>query len=111
MHPARGSLYIVSTGPAGLEHLTPAAGAAISDSALVLGYRIYLQYLEPILEGKEVVAFEMGQEQTRAKAAIDLAWAGRRVALVSGDNAGVYSMAGLAFRFLEDRNWTPICFR
>ena len=41
------------------------------------------------------------------KPAIDLALAGRRVALASGGDAGVYGMAGLAFRYLEERGRTP----
>src|SRR5581483_3146084 len=50
------------------------------------------------LEGSEI-----GRERDRAARALDLALAGRRVALVSSGDSGVYGMAGLVFEELAAR--------
>lgn len=91
-----GRLLVVGIGPGGQQHLTPAARAALDAAEVIVGYRTYLQLIEPFLAGKEVVDSGMRQEVDRCRQAIDLAAAGQIVALVSGGDAGVYGMAGLA---------------
>jgi hypothetical protein len=46
----------------------------------------------------------MRKEVERCRAAIDLALSGRRVALVSSGDAGIYGMAGLVFDICRERN-------
>lgn len=104
---ARGALYLVGIGPGALEHLTPAARAALVASDTIVGYRRYLDLLGPLLEGKELVAAELTEEVARAERAIALARQGRRVALVSSGDAGVYGMAGLALELLHRAGWRP----
>jgi len=48
---------------------------------------------------------ELGQEMDRAARAVDLAYQGRSVAVVSSGDAGIYGMAGPVFRVLTDRDW------
>lgn len=92
MEPAGGLLSIVSTGPGSPDHITPSARAALAQSHVIVGYRLYLAQLGTLLDGKDVLAFDMGQERARAEAAIDLALAGQRAALASGGDAGVYGI-------------------
>jgi precorrin-3B C17-methyltransferase len=47
----------------------------------------------------------MTEEIGRARAAVERARAGGRVALVSSGDAGVYGMAGLVFEVLKDIGW------
>jgi precorrin-3B C17-methyltransferase len=47
--------------------------------------------------------WDIGRERERADRALDLALAGRRVAVVSSGDAGIYGMAGLVFEALETR--------
>lgn len=54
--------------------------------------------------GKEVVASGMRREMQRCTQAVDLALAGRDVALVSSGDAGIYGMAGPCLEILEQRN-------
>lgn len=102
---ADGTLSIVGIGPGRPEHLTPAAREAIAAAEVVVGYRTYLELLGPLALGKELVAGRMTQELARAREAIAFARAGRRVALISSGDAGVYGMASLALELLREAGW------
>jgi precorrin-3B C17-methyltransferase len=66
----------------------------------VVGYKTYIDLLEPFLGGKEVVATGMGDEVTRCRFAIEAARSGKKVGLISSGDPGVYGMAGLALEML-----------
>ena len=97
----RGTLQVVGTGPGGLEYMTPEAMGVIKKAQVVVGFKPYLDLIEPLLAGKEVVSSAMTQEVDRVKHAAGLALEGRRVALVSGGDPGVYAMAGLAYEVVR----------
>jgi cobalt-precorrin 5A hydrolase/precorrin-3B C17-methyltransferase len=88
-------LYVVGTGPGGLDHLTPRALRAIKESDVIVGFRSYLNQIEPLTRGKELVSSAMTEEVARAKAAVELAASGRKVCVISGGDPGIYGMAGL----------------
>lgn len=96
-----GRLYVVGTGPGHLDHMTPAAQAAISKSDVIVGYRTYLDLIPELLVGKEVMSSEMMKEVDRCGKAIDLAAAGRIVSLVCGGDPGIYAMAGLVYEMVR----------
>lgn len=98
----QGRLYVVGTGPGSLEHLTPAASAALHESEIIVGYRTYLELIKEYLVGKEVVASEMMKEVDRCRKSLELASSGKKVALVSGGDPGIYAMAGLVFEMAKD---------
>jgi len=100
-----GKLYLVGLGPGGLEHLTSAAQSALRESEWVVGYRAYVEQVRPLIEGKNVLAMDLGQELERAAKAVDLAYEGADVAVVSSGDTGIYGMAGPVFRVLVDRDW------
>src|SRR4051812_9369165 len=102
----RGILYVVGIGPGASEHATPAAIEAIRDAQLVVGYRTYIGLVQHLLDGKEIVQTGMTEEIGRARAAVERARAGGRVALISSGDAGVYGMAGLVFEVLREIGWT-----
>lgn len=101
----RGVLYVVGIGPGAREHATPAALAAIADAELVVGYTTYIGLVRHLLDGKEVHKTGMTEEIGRARAAVERARAGGKVALISSGDAGVYGMAGLVFEVLKDLGW------
>jgi precorrin-3B C17-methyltransferase len=80
--------------------MTARALRAIAAADYVIGNASYLDPLEPLLTGKNVIRSSMGKEIERAKQAIDLARSSE-VALVSGGDAGVYGMAGIVLEVLE----------
>jgi precorrin-3B C17-methyltransferase len=80
--------------------MTPRALKVIAGADYVIGNALYLDPLEPLLSGKNVIRSSMGKEVERAKQAIDLARS-HAVAIVSGGDAGVYGMAGIVLEVLE----------
>ncbi len=103
-----GTLYLVGLGPGSPDLLAPGAAAALEDSDVVVGFRGYMEQITSLTEGKEIVSMELGQELDRAARAVDLAYSGSAVAVVSSGDAGVYGMAGPVFRVLTDRNWDGV---
>jgi len=102
---ARGILYVVGIGPGNRNHTTPAALAAIADADLIVGYTTYVQLVRHLIAGKEIIRTGMTEEIGRARAAVERARAGAKVALVSSGDAGVYGMAGLVFEVLRTIGW------
>jgi precorrin-3B C17-methyltransferase len=100
-----GILYVVGIGPGAREHCSPAAIAAIADADLVVGYSTYIKLVRELIEGKQVIRTGMTEEIGRARAAVEHARAGGKVALVSSGDAGVYGMAGLVFEVLREIGW------
>ncbi len=88
-------LYVVGLGPGNLKNMTYEAREAIESADTVVGYKTYLDLIEPLLSGKEVVSSGMTKEVERCREALRLAAEGKTVALVSSGDAGVYGMAGL----------------
>lgn len=99
-----GRICVVGTGPGNLEHITPAAREAIRKADVVVGYGTYLDQIRPLLEDKVVVATGMTQEVDRCRKAVELAVEGRKVAVISGGDPGVYAMAGLVFELLKKQS-------
>jgi len=97
----RGRLTIVGIGPGDARFRTPDAEAAIRAASDVVGYRLYLDLLGPSIAGKSRHGFELGEEEARVRAALDLAAEGRAVALVSSGDAGIYAMGALVFELLD----------
>ena len=88
-------------GPGAAAWRTPGADAAIAGATDIVGYARYLDLLGPPPPGCVRHAYPIGAEEERARAALALAAGGRRVALVSSGDAGVYGMASLLFELLD----------
>ncbi|MFV9510165.1 precorrin-3B C(17)-methyltransferase [Tepidibacillus sp. LV47] len=99
----KGSIFIVGIGPGSEELMTKQAQLAINKSEIIVGYRTYIDLILPYIKGKEVVATGMTKEIERAEIAIDLAKKGKKVAVISSGDAGVYGMAGLIYEMIAAR--------
>jgi cobalt-precorrin 5A hydrolase / precorrin-3B C17-methyltransferase len=97
----RGRLAVVGIGPGHGGGRTAEAEAAIRAATDLVGYRLYLDLLGPLADGKHLHAFDLGQEEARVRAALALAAEGRGVALISSGDAGIYAMASLVFELIE----------
>ena len=86
---------MIGIGPGSLKDMSPRAQAAVADATAVVGYTKYVELIEALLDGKNVVSTGMMQEIDRCQKALDLALAGERVAVVSSGDPGIYGMAGL----------------
>jgi precorrin-3B C17-methyltransferase len=99
----RGSIYVIGIGPGAPEHLTQAARQALEQAEVILGYHTYLDCISELAPHVPREASGMRQEVPRVKRAIELAQAGRHVALISSGDAGIYGMAGLLYELLSRR--------
>ncbi len=103
----KGKLCIVGLGPGSPDLLTFRARRALEGADAILGYKRYLLQIAELFPHKEILPFEMGSEIERAELALELASSGRKVALVSGGDPGIYGMAGALFELLEMRKEVP----
>ena len=95
-----GAIDVVGIGPGSPDWLAPAARRALEGADVILGYTTYVGQLADVAPGVERERSGMRGEVARARRAIALAREGRRVALMSGGDAGVYGMAGLVLEVL-----------
>jgi precorrin-3B C17-methyltransferase len=63
---------------------------------VVVGYSRYLQLIQDLTAGKEVISSGMTRERERCLIALERAKQGATVALISSGDPGIYGMAGLA---------------
>lgn len=103
----RGRIMLVGLGPGSHAHLTARAREAIAEADTVIGYVTYIRLVADLLDGKEVIRKSMTEELDRAIEAFERARQGRKVALISSGDAGVYGMAGPTFEVLFQAGWTP----
>jgi len=104
-----GKLFLVGFGPGNHDHLTFRARTAIGEAEVIIGYRTYVRLVRELIEGKEVHYTGMTEELDRARKAVDLAYAGRKVALISSGDVGIYGMAGPALEILKEKGWRRGC--
>ena len=95
-----GKIMLVGLGPGSNDHLTARARAAIAEADTIIGYVTYIRLVADLVAGKEVIKKSMTEELDRAIEALERARQGRKVALVSSGDAGVYGMAGPTFEVL-----------
>lgn len=96
----KGKIFVVGIGPGSAEHLTQKARTALYEADVIVGYKTYINLIKCIAGGKEIVSTGMTQEVDRCKAAIDLAEKGKKVAVISSGDAGIYGMAGLIYELV-----------
>ncbi|NLM05331.1 MAG: precorrin-3B C(17)-methyltransferase [Tissierellia bacterium] len=96
-------IYVIGIGPGGLEHMTERARKAIEESDVICGYTPYIEYIKPLIEGKEVFTSGMTGEIDRCKKCIELAEAGKVASIISTGDAGVYGMASPMLELLEGK--------
>ncbi|MFD2250525.1 precorrin-3B C17-methyltransferase [Pseudochelatococcus lubricantis] len=95
-----GKLHVIGIGPGHPDQITPEAQEAIAVSTDLFGYGPYLDRLPPAA-GQQRHASDNREELARARAALDLAASGKRVAVISGGDAGVFAMAAAVCEAVE----------
>jgi precorrin-3B C17-methyltransferase len=106
---AKGTLYVIGTGPGSPEQMTPEAVAAVEKATEFFGYFPYIDRLS--LRPDQIrVASDNREELDRAKAALTRAAAGVDVAVVSGGDPGVFAMAAAVCEAIEKgpEDWREI---
>lgn len=95
-----GQLTIIGLGPGPEEWVTPAAANAVGTADFILGYTPYVNRLTP-RAGQVFEASDNREELARAERGLALAASGRRVAIVSGGDPGVFAMAAAVYEAVE----------
>jgi len=84
--------------------LTQRAKDVLAAVDVVVGYRTYLDLIQPLIEGKTIIRTGMTREVQRVQAAIEQAQKAQSCAIVSGGDPGIYAMAGLVFEICRQKN-------
>ncbi|CAM2176975.1 precorrin-3B C(17)-methyltransferase [Burkholderia orbicola] len=111
---ARGRLTVLGLGPGAAVWLTPAARAALADATDILGYTTYVNMAGPFRGDQRVHGTDNREEMQRARHAFELAGEGRRVAVVSSGDPGVFAMAAAVLEALDearDPQWAAVDLR
>lgn len=96
-----GRLAVVGLGPGDPAWLTPEAKEALIDASDVVGYGLYLDLAGDLIANARRHEAPLGAEEKRARKALDLASRGKRVALISSGDPGIYALATLVFELIE----------
>jgi precorrin-3B C17-methyltransferase len=107
-----GILFIIGLGPGPERWLVPEARDALARADALIGYKPYTDRV-PERPGLERFSSDNRVELFRARHALELARAGRKVAVVSGGDAGVFGMAAAIFEAVEtgDPAWRALDIR
>jgi len=108
-----GVLTVIGLGPGAADLITPAATRALAEATDLIGYGPYLDRIPEIRAGQNVHASDNRVELDRARHALTLAASGRRVAVVSGGDPGVFAMAAAVFEAIEkgEPSWRDLDVR
>ena len=96
-----GSLIIAGLGPGAETLVTPEVTAALAAATDIVGYIPYVARIQP-RAGLTLHPSDNRVEMDRARAALSMAAAGKRVVIVSSGDPGVFAMASAVFEAMED---------
>lgn len=97
-------LYVVGIGPGAADQMTLRAMDTLKACDVIAGYGIYVELVKPLLPEKEYLITPMRRETERCRMAIDRAMEGKKVAMISSGDAGVYGMAGLILEMARGKD-------
>ena len=105
-----GEVVVVGLGPAGPEWLTPEARGALAAADDLVGYTTYIRRV-PVRPGQGRHDSDNKVESERAEFALDLALRGRRVAVVSSGDPGVFAMASAVLEIACEERYSAVPVR
>ncbi|ALE76321.1 ATP-binding protein [Pseudonocardia sp. EC080625-04] len=105
-----GEVVVVGTGPAGRDWLTPQVAAALAGADDLVGYGPYLDRV-PSNPRQTRHASDNRVEADRAAHALDLAASGRRVAVVSAGDPGIFAMATAVLEVAAQEKYADVPVR
>ncbi|WP_434599049.1 precorrin-2 C(20)-methyltransferase [Streptomyces sp. A5-4] len=108
--PDSGEVAVVGTGPAGPLWLTPETRGVLAAADDLVGYTTYLERV-PVRAGQMRHGSDNKVESERAEFALDLARRGRRVAVVSGGDPGVFAMATAVLEVASQEEYADLPVR
>lgn len=101
-----GKLSVVGIGPGNYENMTVRADRVLRACEVIIGYHVYVELIKEMYPDKEYLTTPMTKETDRCRMALELAAAGKTVALVCSGDSGIYGMAALVYE-LRGENTVP----
>lgn len=108
--PGSGEVVVIGLGPGPDGLVTPEAAAELRAATDIVGYTTYVDRV-PVRAGQRRHASDNRVESERAAMALDLAAGGRRVAVVSSGDPGVFAMASAVLEVACEPSWSDIPVR
>lgn len=105
--PEKGHVTVVGLGPGTRAWLTPEAKQAVENADDLVGYTTYLNRV-PDRPGQTKHASHNQVESERAAFALDLARKGKRVAVISSGDPGVFAMATAVLEVAAETQDVPV---
>ena len=99
-----GLLHIVGIGPGAAEQRTLSAVRALDRSTDWVGYGLYLDLIGDLRREQQEHRYQLGDEETRVRHALELAATGKEVALVCSGDGQIYAMASLVYELVGARD-------
>jgi len=96
-----GVLHLVGVGPGEAPQRTASAVAALEASTDWVGYGLYLDLVSDLRRNQSEHRYELGEEESRVRHALELAAEGKAVSLICSGDAQIYAMAALAYELLD----------
>ncbi|KSV59349.1 precorrin-3B C(17)-methyltransferase [Acetivibrio ethanolgignens] len=98
----RNRIYIIGMGPGREDMMTGEAIEALEQSAVIVGYTVYIKLLGERFVEKELFSTPMRQEEGRCRLCFEEAAKGKQVALICSGDAGIYGLASLMYEIGKD---------
>ena len=91
----KGKIYVVGIGPGNMEDISIRAYNTLKNVDIIAGYITYVDLVKDEFSEKEFYVTGMKKEIDRCEKVLELAKEGKKVALISSGDAGIYGMAGI----------------
>ncbi|ADK28819.1 precorrin-3B C(17)-methyltransferase [Corynebacterium pseudotuberculosis] len=106
----RGEVVVIGLGPGSSKWITPEATAELKNATDIVGYSTYVKRV-PLRAGQRRHLFDNKVEAERAAMALDMAKQGKKVAVVSSGDPGVFAMAAAVLETADDEQWREVPIR
>lgn len=95
-------IYVVGIGPGDYRQMTIEAAEVLRACDVIVGYKTYINLIKEHFAGKEFLETPMRGEVERCHMAFAKAQEGKRVAMISSGDAGIYGMSGLMYEIRQE---------
>ncbi len=103
-----GKIYVIGIGPGDEKMMTRAANEALASCDVIAGYRAYTDLVRDRYPDKEYFENGMRGEIERCEKCVELAKAGKTVALICSGDSGVYGMASPLLEIAEREAFSDV---
>lgn len=101
----KGKIFVVGIGPGNMQDISIRAYNVLKNVDIIAGYTTYINLVKDEFSEKEFYSSGMKKEIERCQEVLELAKAGKDIALISSGDSGIYGMAGIMLEVaLNDNN-------